>query len=91
MKKFVLAALLACVAVPTCTLAQKYPEKSIRLVVAFPTGAPYVIALMVADKLRDPLGQSVVPDFKGFHADHAAGHGAQRNGRASVGAGEIAE
>jgi tripartite-type tricarboxylate transporter receptor subunit TctC len=44
--------------------AQKYPEKSIRLVVAFPTGAPYVLALMIADKLLEPLGQSIVPDFK---------------------------
>jgi len=49
---------------PLTASAQKYPEKSIRLVVAFPTGAPYVIALMVADKLREPMGQSIVPDFK---------------------------
>lgn len=45
--------------------AQKYPEKQIRLVVAFPTGAPQVLALLLSDKLRDPIGQSVVPDFKG--------------------------
>jgi tripartite-type tricarboxylate transporter receptor subunit TctC len=67
LKKSICCALLA--AVPLCILplsaaAQKYPDKSIRLVVAFPTGAPYVIALMVADKLREPLGQSIVPDFK---------------------------
>ena len=52
----------------TCALpaaAQKYPDKQIRLVVAFPTGAPQVLALLLADKLRDPLGQSIVPDFKG--------------------------
>ncbi len=57
-------ALIACAAVATPVSAQKYPEKSIRMVVAFPTGAPYVIALMVADRLRDPLGQSITPDFK---------------------------
>jgi tripartite-type tricarboxylate transporter receptor subunit TctC len=67
MKKSVFAvqfAASALIALPHVASAQKYPEKSIRLVVAFPTGAPYVIALMVADKLRDPLGQSIVPDFK---------------------------
>lgn len=45
--------------------AQKYPDKPIRLVVAFPTGAPYIIALLLSEKLRDPLGQPVVPDFRG--------------------------
>jgi len=46
-------------------VAQKYPDKQIRVVVAFPTGAPQVLALLLSDKLREPLGQSVVPDFKG--------------------------
>ena len=61
---------LLCVALPVvmaCPLpavAQKYPEKSIRLVVAFATGAPYILALLMAEKLRDSLGQSVVPDFR---------------------------
>jgi tripartite-type tricarboxylate transporter receptor subunit TctC len=45
-------------------MAQKYPEKNIRLVVSFPTGAPYVLALLLSDKLREPLGQTVVPDFR---------------------------
>jgi tripartite-type tricarboxylate transporter receptor subunit TctC len=45
--------------------AQKYPDKPIRLVVAFPTGAPYILALLLSEKLRDPLGQPVVPDFRG--------------------------
>jgi tripartite-type tricarboxylate transporter receptor subunit TctC len=57
-------ALLALLACPPLGLAQKYPEKSIRLVVAFPTGAPYILALLISDKLRESLGQSVVPDFK---------------------------
>ena len=57
-------ALFALIAGPQPASAQKYPDKTIRLVVAFPTGAPYVLALMIADKLREPLGQSIVPDFK---------------------------
>ena len=56
-----LPALLAC---PLPATAQKYPEKSIRLVVAFGTGAPYVLALLISEKLRESLGQSVVPDFR---------------------------
>jgi len=44
--------------------AQKYPEKNIRLVVAFQSGAPYTLALVISEKLRDSLGQSVVPDFR---------------------------
>lgn len=57
-------ALLALLALPLPVLAQKYPEKSIRLVVAFPTGAPYLLALLMSEKLRDSLGQPVVPDFR---------------------------
>ena len=57
-------ALLALLACPLPASAQKYPEKTIRLVVAFPTGAPYILALLISEKLRDSLGQSVVPDFR---------------------------
>ncbi|MBI4207774.1 MAG: tripartite tricarboxylate transporter substrate binding protein [Betaproteobacteria bacterium] len=57
-------ALLALLALPLPVPAQKYPEKSIRLVVAFPTGAPYLLALLMSEKLRDSLGQPVVPDFR---------------------------
>lgn len=57
-------ALVAALACPWSALAQKYPEKSIRLVVAFPTGAPYIIALLMSEKLRETLGQPVVPDFR---------------------------
>jgi tripartite-type tricarboxylate transporter receptor subunit TctC len=45
--------------------AQKYPEKSVRMVVAFPTGAPYILALHISEKLRESWGQPVVPDFRG--------------------------
>lgn len=64
LKNAICCMLLAVAALPIPASAQKYPEKSIRLVVAFPTGAPYVLALMIADKLRDSLGQSIVPDFR---------------------------
>ena len=57
--------LLAALALPLPAAAQKYPERSIRLVVAFPTGAPYNLALLMSEKLRDALGQPVVPDFRG--------------------------
>jgi len=57
-------ALLALLACPLPVLAQKYPDKNIRLVVAFPTGAPYILALLISEKLRESLGQSVVPDFR---------------------------
>ena len=57
-------ALLALLACPLPALAQKYPQKSIRLVVVYPSGAPQVMALLIADKLRESLGQSVVPDFR---------------------------
>ena len=57
----VLAALLA--ASPPAA-AQKYPEKSVRMVVAFPTGASHILAVLVAEKLREATGQPFVPDFR---------------------------
>ena len=57
-------ALIALIASPLPVLSQKYPEKSIRLVVAFATGAPYVLAVLISEKLRESLGQPVVPDFR---------------------------
>jgi tripartite-type tricarboxylate transporter receptor subunit TctC len=59
---FAILALLAC-ALPAA--AQKYPDKSIRMIVAFPTGAPQILSLLICDKLRESLGQPVVPDFRG--------------------------
>lgn len=60
---WILGAVLALGPLPG--LAQKYPDKPVRLVVAFPTGAPYILALLLSDKLREPMGQPVVPDFRG--------------------------
>jgi tripartite-type tricarboxylate transporter receptor subunit TctC len=59
---FALLALLAC-ALPAA--AQKYPDRSIRMIVAFPTGAPQILSLLLSEKLRESLGQAVVPDFRG--------------------------
>jgi tripartite-type tricarboxylate transporter receptor subunit TctC len=49
---------------PLTSKAQKYPEKNVRMVVAFPTGASYILAILVSEKLREGLGQPVVPDFR---------------------------
>ena len=57
-------ALLALLACPLPVRAQNYPEKSIRMVVAYATGASYTVALLLSEKLRESLGQSVVPDFR---------------------------
>ena len=53
----------------TCTgapfaAAQKYPEKTIRLVVPFPTGASQILGLLVAEKLGAALGQAAYADFR---------------------------
>ena len=59
---FVLLAPLAC---PLPVLAQNYPEKNIRLVVAFTaSGSMSILALLISEKLRKPLGQPVVVDFR---------------------------
>lgn len=53
--------------VTACVLpasAQKYPDKNVRLIVAFPTGASQILGLLVAEKLGSALGQPVVADFR---------------------------
>jgi tripartite-type tricarboxylate transporter receptor subunit TctC len=64
--------LLAALCVPLPASAQShltspgraYPVKSIRMIVAFSTGASHVMAVLIAEKLRESLGQPVVPDFR---------------------------
>jgi tripartite-type tricarboxylate transporter receptor subunit TctC len=51
-------------AYPLPASAQKYPEKNVRLIVAFPTGASQILGLLVGEKLGAALGQPVVPDFR---------------------------
>ena len=57
--------LLALFVAPLPAAAQKYPEKAVRMIVAFPTGAPQILSLILSDKMRESMGQPVVPDFRG--------------------------
>jgi len=57
-------ALLAMLACPLPAAAQKYPERSIRMIVAFATGAPHILGLLLSEKMREALGQPVVADFR---------------------------
>ena len=56
------AILLLVAALPAA--AQKYPDKNIRLVVPFPTGASQILGLLLAEKLPAVLGQPVYADFR---------------------------
>ena len=55
---------IALAALHGTALAQKYPEKSLRYISPFPTGASQILALLVSEKLGAALGQSVVVDFR---------------------------
>ncbi len=58
-------AMLAILACPLPAAAQKYPERSIRLIVAFTAGGSMsILGLLLSEKLRELLGQAVVADFK---------------------------
>src|SRR5688500_12628698 len=66
------AVLLAAACAPLAAGAQTrsggpghgYPEETIRMIVSFATGASHVMAVLVAEKLREAFGQPVVPDFR---------------------------
>ncbi len=60
--KFIFAASM--LAITTPLHAQKYPEKTIRFISPFPTGASQILALLISEKLGAALGQSVVVDFR---------------------------
>jgi tripartite-type tricarboxylate transporter receptor subunit TctC len=66
MRTFALALLLALLGTVTSALAQKYPDRPIRLVVASsPGGASDILGRMLAQKLGDELRQQVVVDNRG--------------------------
>ena len=52
--------------------AQKYPEKPIRVVVGFPTGASQILGLLVSEKLREALKQPAIADFRPGAAGNVA-------------------
>jgi tripartite-type tricarboxylate transporter receptor subunit TctC len=59
-----IAASLLLAAAPAA-LAQAYPSKMIRFVVPYPAGGPLdAIARMLAEKMRDGMGQQVIVDNK---------------------------
>lgn len=56
--------LLATMAAPA-SFAQTYPAKSIRLIVPYPPGGPLdAVARLLADKMKEGLGQPVIVDNK---------------------------
>lgn len=61
----VVLALAACVWAPGAVLAQAYPSKTIRMILPFPPGGPTdIVGRLVAQKLSEQIGQSVVADSR---------------------------
>ncbi|MDP2238762.1 MAG: tripartite tricarboxylate transporter substrate binding protein [Burkholderiales bacterium] len=61
---FVVVALSACLWAPA-VLAQAYPSKTIRMILPFPPGGPTdIVGRLVAQKLSEQIGQSVVADSR---------------------------
>jgi tripartite-type tricarboxylate transporter receptor subunit TctC len=63
--KVLAAAALSCVAIDP-SLAQSWPQKTVRFIVPFPPGGGTdVVARMVAKNLQDKLGQTVIVENRG--------------------------
>jgi len=61
----VVLALAACVWAPGAVLAQAYPTRTIRMILPFPPGGPTdIVGRLVAQKLSEQVGQSVVADSR---------------------------
>ena len=58
------AAIVACAFAATPLQAQKYPEKTIRFISPYPTGASQILALLISEKLGAALGQPMYADFR---------------------------
>src|SRR3974390_1457083 len=61
----VLAAAIACAALAAGARAQDYPTRPIKVVIAFPPGGPTdFVGRLLADKLKELLGQPVIIENK---------------------------
>jgi tripartite-type tricarboxylate transporter receptor subunit TctC len=60
-----LLVLAACAYAPGVVVAQSYPSKPIRMILPFPPGGPTdIVGRLVAQKLSEQVGQSVVADSR---------------------------
>jgi tripartite-type tricarboxylate transporter receptor subunit TctC len=74
--RFIAAALLA-LCIPAAAPAQDYPNRPVRVVIAFPAGGPTdFVGRLLADKLKDTFGQIIIENKPGANgaigADHVA-------------------
>lgn len=66
MSKFISVILLAFIAAPLTGLAQNYPTKPVRTIIAFPPGsATDIIGRVIVGKLTEMWGQQVLADNRG--------------------------
>lgn len=64
LERWNLAAVLICL-LPTCAVAQAYPEKAVQIIVPFPAGATLdAVVRMVGERMAEGLKQSVVVENK---------------------------